>query len=162
MNKEQYFKNLDDIVSDPIYIGKSEDDIHLEIQTNMWRISLDGDLVNEITIADFNQFIYRIIHNRQVQINNSDNEHGMIFYLWFDWMASQLRFNLISDINEQLPFNCEVESIEDLDIILKEFLEFPYHDGLPVVEESNEEEEEKSFVQKVFILKLDKRTKTRL
>lgn len=32
----------------------------------------------------------------------------MIFYTWFDEQASQLRFSLISDLHEKLPFRSEI------------------------------------------------------
>ncbi|AOZ90756.1 hypothetical protein [Paenibacillus crassostreae] len=50
----------------------------------------------------------------------------MIFYLWFDWMASQLRFNLISNVNEHLPFQCEIEILDSMEEIINEFLEWPF------------------------------------
>ena len=40
MSKEQYFEDLQDIINDLIYIGSSEADLQVEIETNMWRISL--------------------------------------------------------------------------------------------------------------------------
>lgn len=104
MTKDQYFKNLEEIITDPIFIGSSKKDRDQEIDNNMWRITLERNLARQISVNEFVEFLNRIIENRQDQVRASNEEHGMIFYLWFDWQASQLRFNLISNIHEQLPF----------------------------------------------------------
>ncbi|WP_156995933.1 hypothetical protein [Paenibacillus stellifer] len=90
-----------------------------------------------IRVEDFLLFFDKLIENRQRQIMESNNQQGMIFYLWFDWMASQLRFNLIFRVHERLPFQFELELIENMEPILKEFIEFPYLNGLPIGDDPN-------------------------
>ncbi|WP_257786621.1 hypothetical protein [Paenibacillus crassostreae] len=42
MDKDQYFKNLEEIISDPIFIVLSKGELEEEINNNMWRITLDN------------------------------------------------------------------------------------------------------------------------
>jgi hypothetical protein len=82
----------------------------------------------------------------------------MLFYVWFDWQAAQLRFNLISDYESKLPFSLEIETINNLKPIIEEFLCFPYHNGFPVEEISDEDErieERSSHPLKVFQCKIN-------
>ncbi|GIO97188.1 hypothetical protein J14TS5_22740 [Paenibacillus lautus] len=155
MNKEQYFEDLQDIINDLIYIGSSEADLQEEIETNMWRISISPELINQITTDDFNEFINKVIQNRKDQIESSSSNLGMYFYLWFDIMASQLRFNLISDINKKLPFSCEIQILNNPREILDDFLGSPFHNGLPI-EEHNDDSEDKEYIIKIYKLHLKK------
>ncbi|WP_460014446.1 hypothetical protein [Lysinibacillus sp. CTST325] len=83
----------------------------------------------------------------------------MLFYVWFDRQAAQLRFNLILDYDFKLPFGCEIEIIDNLERIIEEFLSFPYHDGFPFEEVSDEDEgiekEQSSNILKVFLYKIN-------
>ncbi|WP_246277399.1 hypothetical protein [Neobacillus endophyticus] len=81
----------------------------------------------------------------------------MLFYVWFDWQAAQLRFNMVSNYDSKLPFSCEIETTDKLEPIIEEFLSFPYHNGFPVEEISEEDEwleEESNFPLKVFLCKI--------
>ena len=75
----------------------------------------------------------------------------------FDWQSAQLRFSLISDYDSELPFVCEIETIDKLEPIIEEFLSYPYHDGFPVdevnVEDKGIEKEQNSKTLKVFFYK---------
>lgn len=155
MNKEEYFEDLEEIINDSIYIGSSEADLQEEVDTNMWRISISTDLVNQITADEFIEFLNKVIKNRIGQIENSISNRGMYFYLWFDIMASQLRFNLISDINKKLPFNCEIKILNDPRGIIDSFLKSPFHNGVPI-EGYNDDSEEKEFILKIYKLHLIK------
>jgi hypothetical protein len=155
MNKKQYFEDLEDITNDSIYIGSTAADLQKEIETNMWRISISTNLVNQITTDDFNEFIYKVVENRKEQIENSSSNLGMYFYLWFDFMASQLRFNLISDINKKLPFSCEIQILNDPKEIIDDFLRSPFHNGLPI-EGYNDDSEDKEYTLKIYKIHLRK------
>lgn len=154
MDKDGYFKNLEDIITDPIFIGSSKEDLNEEISHNMWRISLGQELASQINTNEFVDFFNRVIDNRQNQLRSLNGKQGMIFYLWFDWMAIQLRFNLISSIHQKLPFGCELELLDSMEPIIEEFLAYPFLNGLPI-EGYSDGSEEKPYVLKVYIKKLN-------
>lgn len=156
MDKNEFFEDLEEIVVDPLFIGDSEDDIDQEIANNTWLISVSNDLGAQLSVKDFIDFFDKVISNRRKQINISNK--GMLFYVWFDWQAAQLRFNLISDYDSKLPFSCEIETIDNLEPIIEEFLSFPYHNGFPVEEICEEDEggeEENNDPLKVFLCKIN-------
>lgn len=70
-------------------------------------------------------FLNKVVENRQEQIFKANCSHGMLFYLWHDAMASQLRFSLISDFHHNLPFGCPLKIIGNMDPIIEEFLASP-------------------------------------
>lgn len=160
MDKIKFFQDLEEIVVDPLFIGDNEEDIDQEIANNSWSMSISNELGTQLTVKDFIDFFEKVIFNRRKQIKISNNCTGMLFYVWFDWQAAQLRFNLISDYYSKLPFGCVIETIDNLEPIIEEFLSFPYHDGFPVEEvsgedEGTEEEEQNSNPLKVFFYKIN-------
>ncbi|WP_145146613.1 hypothetical protein [Paenibacillus xylanexedens] len=153
MSKEQYFKDLEEIIHDVIYIGTSDSELQKEIQMNMWCISISEEMSNEVSLIDFRGFIMDVIANRQNQINHSNNQRGMIFYLWFDSMASQLRFNLISDSNKELPFRCKIQNVSEPDEIIDLFLKSNVYGDII---QDNENDADNEYVLKVYTQYLDK------
>ncbi|MCW3792851.1 hypothetical protein OM416_14770 [Paenibacillus sp. LS1] len=154
MSKEQYFKDLEEIIHDVIYIGTSDSELQKEIQMNMWCISISEEMSNEVSLIDFRGFIMDVIANRQNQINHSNNQRGMIFYLWFDSMASQLRFNLISDSNKKLPFRCKTQNVSEPDEIIDLFLKSNVYGE--ITQDTNENDVDNEYVLKVYTQYLDK------
>jgi len=73
----------------------------------------------------------KVVENRQQQLDQGNSNHGMIFYLWFDEQALQLRFNLISDFHERLPFTCQLNVLPTPGPILDRYLHYPYHEMIP-------------------------------
>jgi hypothetical protein len=155
MDKEEFFQDLEEIVVDPMFIGDSEDAIDQEIANNTWSISVSNELVTQLSVKDFIVFFGEVISNRRKQINFCNKD--MLFYVWFDWQAAQLRFSLISDYHSKLPFSCEIETIVNLEPIIEEFLSFSYHDGLPTEEicEEDKSEEENNNPLKVYLCKIN-------
>ncbi len=140
---------------DPLFIGNSKEDIDQEISNNTWSISVSNEMNIKLSVKDFKDFFREVISNRSKQIKMSNK--GMLFYVWFDWQAAQLRFNLISDYDSKLPFSCEIETIDNLEPVIEEFLSFPYHDGFPVedIREEDEGVEENNNPLKIFLCKIN-------
>jgi hypothetical protein len=128
MTKEKFWQDLEEIINDPLFIGSTDD----EINNNLWSISLGSELANAILLKDFSRFIKRVISNRKEQVKILNPTTNILFYLWFDDRASQLKFNIISDNGTGLPFKCKVILCDNYTPILKDFLEHPYHDGIPL------------------------------
>lgn len=155
MDKNEFFQDLEEIVVDPLFIGNSKEDIDQEISNNTWSISVSNEMNIKLSVKDFKDFFREVISNRSKQIKMSNK--GMLFYVWFDWQAAQLRFNLISDYDSKLPFSCEIETIDNLEPVIEEFLSFPYHDGFPVedIREEDEGVEENNNPIKIFLCKIN-------
>lgn len=76
----------------------------------------------------------------------------MFFYVWFDVLAVQLRFSLISTMHEKLPFGCKLEILDDIQPIIASFLNNPYRNGIRLKEDIGENQEEEEHVLPVFLL----------
>ncbi|MGE8035515.1 hypothetical protein [Lysinibacillus sp. NPDC093692] len=144
MNKEAFLKELDEIIQDELFIGNSVDDLDDETLLDNWSISMGQELVSKFTTEDLITFFHQVQNNRKEQIVNT-SDHNMIFYVWFDWQSARLHFNLISDLHTKLPFGCNHKVIENIEPILNDFLQFPYHDGFPIGEKEEKEVIENEF-----------------
>ena len=104
MNKLQqeikYFHDLEEIVTDPLLIDSGK----MEFE-NMWSISINSELADTITVEDLSIFFEKVISNRKAQAKTLNLATNLLFYLWFDEQASQLRFIIIPDDGNGLP-NC--------------------------------------------------------
>ena len=129
MTREEFLLGMEEIVSAPLFVGENEQE---EIAKNMWQISLNSELAKALTVEDLSAFLERVISNWKEQTRLIKSATSMLFYLWFDEQASQIRFNIISNRGTGLPFACETALINEYDDILKGFLEHPYHDGIPL------------------------------
>ena len=129
MTREEFLLDIEEIVSAPLFVGENEQE---EIANNMWQISVSAELAKALTVVDFSIFLERVISNRKEQIRQTKSAPSMLFYLWFDEQASQIRFNIISNRGTGLPFACETALINEYGDILKGFLEHSCHDGIPI------------------------------
>ena len=132
MTKKEFLQELNEIVSDSLFIGENELDLQKEINNNEWCISANSELAKILTIEDLSVFIEQVILNRKEQVKTKKTVTNLLFYLWFDEQTSQIRFNIISDYGKGLPFGCKVIPMSDYTSIVKAFLEHPYHDGIPL------------------------------
>jgi hypothetical protein len=148
-----FLQHFADVIEDELFIGTSTQDLQQEIQQNMWLMSKPTGF--DESIQDWLNLINHIIDNRKQQIAASG--YGMIFYLWFDEQASQLRFNLINDSHKFLPFSSNIELVPSFYKIVEAFWTFHYHDGIPFSElDDNPEatDDISSYVLKVYKLHL--------
>ena len=108
---------LFEIVHDKLTIG----DLDNELSDNTWRISMSSFERHSLTADDLIEFFDAILKDRESQLREQSLTHGMYFYVWYDRQTSQLRFSLISDFNETLPFNCQIAQTE-LKAVVHQFL----------------------------------------
>lgn len=152
--------SFQEVITDELFIGSSRDDLPNEIRINKWLITLSHEQCQSLTISGLLTLFERIIENRQQQLDRANANHGMIFYLWFDEQALQLRFNLISASHEHLPFGCQLNILPTPEPILDRYLHYSYHETIPwselheVSQEWKADEEEKPFVLDVYQMKL--------
>ena len=129
-----YFESLKDIEDDQIFITESLDELNTEISSNCWSISMTSKLASLITIENLFYFLDRVKLNRRKQLINSRLNLEMLFYLWFDEQACQLRFNFINSKHRKLPFDCRYILTEEPGEIVELFLSSKCHDGFPFAE----------------------------
>lgn len=117
----QNSSQLIEIANDVLTVGKSIADLGSELQDNTWLISMSVSERRFLAEDDLVDFFHHVIKNREQQLKSKVVGHGMYFYMWHDRQASQLRFSLISDFHNELPFGCKIIQ-SDLNPIVREFL----------------------------------------
>ncbi|MFK7806245.1 MAG: hypothetical protein AB8F74_00460 [Saprospiraceae bacterium] len=122
MTKKEFFTNLEEIVTDHIFIAIDKEDLQKEIETNCWSISIPIQLIEKIKEEELTKFIERIKHNRKDQLNKSDKRVDLLYYSWHDEMSSQFKFNFINANHNQLPFGIPIIQVESESKILTNFL----------------------------------------
>jgi hypothetical protein len=100
-----------------IFIGDNKEDLKTEIKNNTSFISINSIDKSKIKLDDLLEFYEALISKKSEQIKETLSSHRMIFYTWFDEQASQLRFSLISDSHEKLPFGAAIISTDLAEII---------------------------------------------
>lgn len=101
-----------------------------EPNANLCTISLSRTQADALTPADVVSFLHQAadaydVHRRQ---SNSPNS-GMAFYTWFDEMAGQLRFSVVSAL--PLPFGCQTRTTAEPLVIAQQLLACSQLDGIP-------------------------------
>lgn len=131
MTKEEFFQNLDDIVSDKIYLTESLDELDKEIQANHWSIGIDSETIQLINKHDLKDFLQKVIQNRVKQLEESDKKMGLLFYSWFDEQAGNLNFNFINSEHGRLPFGAKLEFVDSIEQVINDCLKSKHLDGIP-------------------------------
>jgi len=130
-----------------------------EIAENMWVISINEEDREKILPNQLVDFLFVLINKRIDQMSKGGTIYPVVFYMWFDEMAAQLRLNMISDFGKQLPFGCNIEIIDSPEPIIKDFLASDYHQGISWDELSEmddvvDEDDNLLFVLKVFVARI--------
>ncbi|OJW81082.1 MAG: hypothetical protein BGO69_03195 [Bacteroidetes bacterium 46-16] len=108
-NLETFFNALEDILSDTLYVTDQTDDVQKEISENCWALGIPRGIDIEVLMS----FFQKVKENRKAQLILSDIEVDLIFYLWYDEQACQLRFNLINTNHRELPFKCALDIVDN-------------------------------------------------
>jgi len=126
---------------------------------NMWVLSFSLTAINEIHAQDLIKFVAKFLEKKRQEITQKGIASPIVFYMWFDEMAAQLRFNTIIAFNKKLPFGCKVDIVDSPEPIIQDFLASHYHDGIPwsELEESEDDldEDEEPFILKVFVVHIN-------
>ncbi len=160
MTKEEFFKSISEIETDEIYLTETLDELSKEIEINHWSINTDSETAMNIEKADLHNFLRKVVDNRTMQLENSDKNMDLLFYLWFDEQAGNLHFNFINYKHETLPFGAKIDFEESIDAIIGDFLNSKYLDGILWNEiEDSEENDNTEYIVKVYKEKIVKSTK---
>ncbi len=155
----EYLDRIIEFITIPLYVGTSADDLEEEIDQNTVYIGASDEDRATITVDDFERYFKAVIENRRTQLAASPINHGMLFHLWHDVQAGQLRFSLVSDLHEKLPFGAKLNILDTPRPIIEDFLS-----GSSVISwnelvytgEQVEEEPQPEFILNIYVVKLEK------
>ncbi len=129
--KTDFFNDLSSHISEPMYLTDKTDEVNEEINHNHWSLSAPTDIISQITATDFLEFIQKVKDHYKNQLDNSQLDIDLIFYMWFDEMAGQLRFNFINSNHDKLPFGCKLKLTDRPEEIIDQYIKSKYHEGIP-------------------------------
>lgn len=127
VNKTDYFNYLLTCLSEPIYLTDKTDELKEEIKYNLWALAAPAEIIAQVTTADYVELIEKVKESHKVQLGKSQLNIDLIFYLWFDEMAGQLRFNFINSNHLVLPFGCKLKYANKPDEIVEQYLTSRYN-----------------------------------
>lgn len=126
MTKKEFLKDIEDIKSDKLLITDSTDNVDQEIKNNCWSISINDELSNEFSADELASFLKEVKTDRREQLRESKIKVGLIYYLWADGQAGQLRFNFINSNHDKLPFGSQLTLVTMENEILTDYLTRPH------------------------------------
>lgn len=160
MTKTKFFDSICEIVTDKIYLSENLDELNKEVSTNHWSFGIDYDTAKKIKNKDLKCFLKRLVENRKKQLESNDKKMDLLFYSWFDEQAGNINLNFINLKHEKLPFGSEIDFVKSIDIIIDNFLNSKYLEGIPWREfEGSKDNEKIDFKVKVYKEKILKSTK---
>ena len=122
MTKEELFKDIEEIKSDKLFITDLVDNVDEEVKNNCWSISINDEIVKECTVDELKTFLKDVKTDRKEQLRKSNVKVGLIYYLWVDELAGQMRFNFINSNHTNLPFRAPLTFTNKEDEILSDYL----------------------------------------
>jgi hypothetical protein len=122
MTKEELFNDIEEIKWDRLFITDSVDNVDEEVKNNCWSISINDEIVNQCTVVELKAFLKDVKTNRREQLSKSNVKVGLIYYLWVDEQAGQLRFNFVNSNHTKLPFRAPQIFTDKEDDILSDYL----------------------------------------
>lgn len=131
------FEDYETFFKEDLLITGLPEDLDNEIIQNMGCLGLSMDYSEGVTVQNYLDFFreLNIIHLRQLNVLAAKKQQvrGMLFYVWSDEQAGQLRFNYISDCHTNLPFGAEI-NLSELETVIAGFLKSHYLNGIPFSE----------------------------
>ncbi|MBF9222190.1 hypothetical protein [Hymenobacter ruricola] len=127
-NKQHFFDIFKEIEHSSLFLTDRADQLKEEIQANCIQLSVPAGL--QIESDELIDFLKRVRSNRQAQLQNSDLKTDLIYYLWHDEQAGQLRFNFINSSHLKLPFGAAVSLVGNEAEIVDHFLISNYSQGV--------------------------------
>jgi len=122
---------LVEVEQDQVVIDATQAGLETEARKNLWTFSLTEQQAQELKPEEVLHFLQTVISARERLITERfGHQHPMVFYCWFDELAAQLRFSLVSACHNQLPFKSRVNLVVELIFIVESFLASSYHNGI--------------------------------
>ena len=159
MSKEEYFNQYESYITEKIFLTDKTSQVQNEIYENMLSFTVSKEQRTNLTNTDFINFLSRIKNNIKSQLNVSKTNSDLIYYIWYDEMAGQLRINFINANHSKLPFEAELEFTSNEVEIVNEFLESEYLDEITwnkLSDDTGDPQKQESTVISDFKLKVYK------
>lgn len=148
--KEKYLKVLNEFIFEKILIVDNTENLSAEMEQNMWFIGGSFEEIFSLSDEEWKSFFGELISDRKKQLDLSSIETDLIFYAWYDNLAGQIRFNLISAKHPKLSFSCEYDECS-LDELIQLFKEDRIPEPLGIEDESTDYDDVGSEKLKVYI-----------
>ena len=126
MSKEEYFNQYESYIAEKIFLTDETSQVENETYENMLSFTISKKYLAKLKVTDFISFLSRIKENRKSQLNVSRTISDLIYYIWHDEMAGQLRVNFINSNHSELPFGANLEFTSNEVDIIDEFLHSEY------------------------------------
>ncbi|MFV9482276.1 hypothetical protein ACNI3T_00485 [Christiangramia sp. ASW11-125] len=126
MSKEEYFNQYESYIAEKVFLTDETSQVENETYENMLSFTISKKYLAKLKVTDFISFLSRIKENRKSQLNVSKTISDLIYYIWHDEMAGQLRVNFINSNHSELPFEADLEFTSNEVEIIDEFLHSKY------------------------------------
>jgi len=152
---------LQEIIDHPIYLSGV---VGEEIEHNMWCIILDESCQQQFAVKDFARFFDAFIKEKTSQVRLIDPQMRTTLYVWFDKQALQLCLNILSGVVIDLPFQCQLQKVSTLNVIVNDFLKTvnniaQYGDFIEITDvvdsDFDDDDEAQNFVLDVYVVTLN-------
>ena len=122
---------LAEVAADPIVFTAGDPAVD-EARGNMWSFSVSSERARLLTVDRVTGFVLGVMAARERQLLTRPGPlYPMLFYLWHDVMAGQLRFSLVTETPGRLPFGALLAPVDDPATIVRDWLESDLLDGIP-------------------------------
>ena len=159
MSKEEYFNQYESYIAEKVFLTDETSQVENETYENMLSFTISKKYLVKLKVTDFISFLSRIKENRKSQLNVSKTISDLIYYIWHDEMAGQLRVNFINSNHSELPFGADLEFTSNEVDIIDEFLHSEYLNEIiwdKLSDDTGEQQNKKSTEISDFKLKVYK------
>lgn len=124
-----YIEGLSKRIAEPIYLTNRTDEVKKEIYHNLWTFTIPSDIINQASPETIIEFVQKVKDQYRMQLQNSNLEIDLIFYIWFE-EPGLLYFNFINSNHSELPFGCKFKILDSPEEIIEQFLKSKYPDNI--------------------------------
>jgi hypothetical protein len=114
-SSDPLLESWSDVLDDEVHLEGSAEGFEAERRQNMWRLGAPSEQLRQTTPERLAAWVQQLIEDRREKVRRGYRGQRAVFYLWFDAQAGQLRFNVMSDHGQPLPFGAEVRLVDDPD-----------------------------------------------
>jgi hypothetical protein len=135
--RQIFLSQLSEFEAADLFLTDEIDTLETEIFENSFSIGLTKEIVSQVSSNDIEAFLAKVKSNRLDQLNRSQIIIDLIYYLWFDEMAGQLRLNFINSNHKKLPFSCNLTFVDEEKEIIDSFLKCGYSNEIPLTDQKD-------------------------